>query len=297
MLLAGSLVMKRLLHRHVFGPGENMVGVLLPPTVAGTVVNAAIALSRKTAVNLNYTLSENDLNYCIKEAGIKHIITSGRFMEKLPFKLDAELVYAEDLKEKTTSLDKIVAGSQAFAMPVFLLERLHGLTKIRPDDCLGIIFTSGSTGEPKGVMLSQHNVMSNIQSTDALFHWRDTDSIMGIMPFFHSFGFTLSMWMTLTTDIRAVFHYNPIDARTIGKLCEEHQVSIMMGTPTFLRSYLKRCTPEQLKYLELVVVGAEKLPLEGELCGALRENADHRAIAARHAAMRNDGRRAGLGVC
>ncbi len=183
-------------------------------------------------------------------------------MEKLSFNLNAELVYAEDLKEKTTALDKIIGASQAFAMPTLLLERLHGLTKIRPDDVLGIIFTSGSTGEPKGVMLSQQNVMSNIDSTDALFHWKPSDSIMGIMPFFHSFGFTLSMWMTLTTDIRAVFHYNPIDARTIGKLCEEHHVSIMMGTPTFLRSYLKRCTPEQLKHLELAVVGAEKLPLE-----------------------------------
>lgn len=261
-LLAGSLMMKRILHRHVFGPDENTIGVLLPPTVAGTVINAAIALSRKIAVNLNYTLSEKDINHCIREAGIKHIITSRKFMEKLPFNLNAELVYAEDLKEKSTTLDKAVAGFQGFVMPTLILERWLGLTKIRQNDVLGIIFTSGSTGEPKGVMLSQRNVMSNIDSTDALFHWRPTDSIMGIMPFFHSFGFTLSMWMTLTTDIRAVFHYNPIDARTIGKLCEEHQVSIMMGTPTFLRSYLKRCTPEQLKWLELVVVGAEKLPLE-----------------------------------
>ncbi len=261
-LLAGSLVMKRLLYRHVFSPEENMVGVLLPPTVAGTVINAAIALSRKVAVNLNYTLSEKDVNYCIREAGLQHIITSRKFMEKLSFKLDANLVYAEDLKEKTTAADKLIAAAQAYLMPTFLLERLHGLTKIRPDDVLGIIFTSGSTGEPKGVMLSQNNVMSNIDSTDALFHWKSTDSIMGIMPFFHSFGFTLSLWMTLTTEIRAVFHFNPIDARTVGKLCEAHKVSILMGTPTFLRAYLKRCTPEQMAHLELAVVGAEKLPRE-----------------------------------
>lgn len=261
-LLAGSLVMKRLLKRHVFGPDENTIGVLLPPTVAGTVINAALALSRKVAVNLNYTLSEKDINHCIRTAGIKHIITSKRMMEKLSLDLDAELVYAEDLKEKTTSLDLAIAGMQAYAMPTFVLERLHGLTKIRPEDVLGIIFTSGSTGEPKGVMLSQNNVMSNIDATDALFHWKSTDSIMGVMPFFHSFGFTLSLWITLTTDIRAVFHHNPIDGRTVGKLCDQHNVSILMGTPTFLRAYLKRCTPEQMKHLELAVIGAEKLPRE-----------------------------------
>lgn len=261
-LLAASLVMKRLLKRHVFGPEENTVGVLFPPTVAGTVINAALALSKKVAVNLNYTLSEKDINYCIRAAGIKHIITSRKVMEKMPFQLEAELVYAEDLKEKTSGLDKAIAAAQAFVLPTFLLERLHGLTKIRPDDVLGIIFTSGSTGEPKGVMLSQNNVMSNIDATDALFHWKSTDSIMGVMPFFHSFGFTLSLWITLTTDIRAVFHHNPIDGRTVGKLCDQHNVSILMGTPTFLRAYLKRCTPEQMKYLELTVVGAEKLPRE-----------------------------------
>ena len=165
-------------------------------------------------------------------------------------------------KKKTSTFDKIVAGAEAYLLPTFFLERLHGLTKISADDVLGIIFTSGSTGEPKGVMLSQNNVMSNIDSTDALFHWKSTDSIMGVMPFFHSFGFTLSLWMTLTTEIRAVFHYNPIDARTVGKLCEKHHVSILMGTPTFLRAYVKRCTPEQMKDLDLAVVGAEKLPRE-----------------------------------
>ncbi|MCA9071509.1 MAG: AMP-binding protein, partial [Planctomycetaceae bacterium] len=211
---------------------------------------------------LNYTLGENDINHCIRAAGIKHIITSKKMMEKMSFNLDAELVFAEDLKEQMTSLDKGIAAAQAYAMTTYLLERFHGLTKIRPDDVLGIIFTSGSTGEPKGVMLSQNNVMSNIDSTDALIHWKSTDSIMGVMPFFHSFGFTLSLWMTLTTEIPAVFHHNPIDGRTVGKLCDQHNVSILMGTPTFLRAYLKRCTPEQMKNLELTVVGAEKLPRE-----------------------------------
>jgi acyl-[acyl-carrier-protein]-phospholipid O-acyltransferase/long-chain-fatty-acid--[acyl-carrier-protein] ligase len=259
-LLAGTLMFRRLLARKVIGADENMVGILLPPAVGSVLANAAVTLMKKVAVNLNYTLKNDDLNYCIKQCGIKHVLTSRKFIEKKPAELDAELIFLEDLKDQISTADKIIAGLQAFLMPLFLLERLLGLTSIKPDDLLTVIFTSGSTGEPKGVMLSHHNVGSNIRAVDQVFHITGSDVLIGILPFFHSFGYTGGLWLTLTLDPKAVFHFNPLDARTIGKLCEKHGVTIAMATPTFLRGFLKRCTPEQLKMLDLVIVGAEKLP-------------------------------------
>ena len=137
-----------------------------------------------------------------------------------------------------------------------------GMAGIKPDVLLPVIFPSGSTGEPKGFMLSHHNIGSNIDAVDQLFHITASDVLIGILPFFHSFGYTAGLWLTLTLDPKAVFHFNPLDARTIGKLCEKHGVTIAMATPTFLRGFLKRCTPEQMKMLDLVIVGAEKLPPE-----------------------------------
>ena len=55
---------------------------------------------------------------------------------------------------------------------------------------------------------------------------------------------------------------NPLDAKEIGKLAQQHGVSILFGTPTFLRGYLKRCEKEQFHRLDLAVVGAEKLPVD-----------------------------------
>ena len=259
-LLTGALAFRRVLNRGVIGSDEEMVGVLLPPSAGGAITNAALSLMGKVAVNLNYTLSDDVLNFCIKEAGIKHVITSQKFLEKKPMKLDAEVVFAEDLKEKITGGDKVASLISAFVEPIALLERRLGLTKIDPDSIMTIIFTSGSTGEPKGVMLSHRNVGSNIASANQLFQINANDTLLGILPFFHSFGFSLMLWLPLTLDPKGVYHFNPLDGRMVGKLCEKHKVTIIAATPTFLKTYLKRCTKEQMATMDVAIVGAEKLP-------------------------------------
>ena len=60
----------------------------------------ALALDRRISANLNYTVSSDVMNACIEQAGIKHVLTSRKFMDKMDFKLDAELVYLEDFKDK-----------------------------------------------------------------------------------------------------------------------------------------------------------------------------------------------------
>jgi acyl-[acyl-carrier-protein]-phospholipid O-acyltransferase/long-chain-fatty-acid--[acyl-carrier-protein] ligase len=83
---------------------------------------------------------------------------------------------------------------------------------------------------------------------------------MAILPMFHSFGYTGTLWTILSMDPKGVYHYNPLDARQIGQLCRRHRATILVATPTFLRPYLKRCQAEDLATLEVVFVGAEKLP-------------------------------------
>ena len=122
-----SLIFRRLLLRNVLADDERFVGVLLPPSVGAVLANAALALCRRVTVNLNYTVTSDILNYCIRESGIRHVLTSRRFMEKMNFDVDAELVYLEDLKEKLRLTDKIAGAAGAFAAPVWWLERRLGL--------------------------------------------------------------------------------------------------------------------------------------------------------------------------
>jgi acyl-[acyl-carrier-protein]-phospholipid O-acyltransferase/long-chain-fatty-acid--[acyl-carrier-protein] ligase len=84
---------------------------------------------------------------------------------------------------------------------------------------------------------------------------------LGILPFFHSFGFTVTLWGAMTLPSSACYHFNPLEPRQIGKLVEANKSTVVLATPTFLRTYLRRIEPEQFKSVEVVVVGAEKMPL------------------------------------
>jgi acyl-[acyl-carrier-protein]-phospholipid O-acyltransferase / long-chain-fatty-acid--[acyl-carrier-protein] ligase len=261
-LLTGALVLRRLLRRNLLGPDERTVGLLLPSSGAAVVANAALAIDRRVAVNLNYTASAEVVDDCIAQCGIRHVLSSRRVMERLKLDLHAELVYLEDLRQKATLADKAAAAAVAWLMPAWLLERWLGLTHVRPDDLLTIIFTSGSTGRPKGVMLSHGNIGSNVWAVDRLIRISPDDVLLGILPVFHAFGYTTTMWTVLTLPPKGVYHYSPLEAREVGKLCRAHGVTIMVTTPTFVRSYLRRCDPEEFASLEVVFTGAEKLSPE-----------------------------------
>jgi acyl-[acyl-carrier-protein]-phospholipid O-acyltransferase / long-chain-fatty-acid--[acyl-carrier-protein] ligase len=268
-LLAGTLAFRRLLRREVLAADEQYVGVLLPPSLGSVLSNTALTVDRRIAVNLNYTVSPDVMNACIAQCGIRQVLTSPRVMERLSMKIDAKLVFVEDLKRRITRTDKLAAAAQAWLVPIGMLERSLRLTEVRPDDVLTVMFTSGSTGRPKGVMLTHRNVGSNVESIDQIVHLTKHDVLLGVLPMFHSFGYTVTMWTVLSLNPKGVYHYTPLEARQIGKLCQKHQATILVATPTFLRSYLRRCEPEDLKSLDVVFVGAEKLP--GQLADAFEK--------------------------
>ena len=259
-LLVGALLFRKLLVSKVLRKDTQYVGLLVPPSVGGVLANTGLTLANKVTVNLNYTLTEDLVNFCIREAGIKQVLASRAFMEKRPMKLDAEVIFLEDLKKQITNFDRAVTFAIAKLMPAGLLSKMCGLDRVKADDPMTVIFTSGSTGEPKGVVLSQHNIGSNIDAVNELMRLTSTDVLLGVLPFFHSFGFTVTMWLPLCADPAAVYHFNPLDARVVGSLTEKFKCTILAATPTFLRSYLKRCTVEEMKSMNLVIVGAEKMP-------------------------------------
>ncbi len=261
-VLTRSLILRRLLRREVLGKDESMVGVLFPPSVGGLLTNAALTLDRRVAVNLNYTVSNEVMNECLEIAGIRHVLTSRKVMEKFDFDLKADVVYLEDLREKLRLADKLAGAAASWLLPSFVHERLLGLTRIQPDDLITLIFTSGSTGLPKGVMLTHDNIGSNVGGFSQVLHMDADDVLLGILPFFHSFGYTTTMWTALMLDPKCVYHFSPLEARPVGKLAQKHKATILLSSPTFLRTYTRRCEAEDFATLDAVITGAEKLPMD-----------------------------------
>lgn len=243
------------------GVRQKMVGLLLPPSVPGALVNFAAMLSGKVPVNLNYTVSEETLASCIQQCEIKTVISSKVFLDKLKLKVPCETILLEELAANPGFGEKLIAFLVALIFPVGLLERSLGRgKKVQLDDLATVIFSSGSTGEPKGVMLSHYNIGSNIEQLEQVFGLGKSDCVLGVLPFFHSFGFTGTLCLPAVVGVGAIYHPNPLDAKTIGPLVRQYSATFLLATPTFLQLYMRGCAPEDFGSLRVVMTGAEKLP-------------------------------------
>jgi acyl-[acyl-carrier-protein]-phospholipid O-acyltransferase/long-chain-fatty-acid--[acyl-carrier-protein] ligase len=239
-----------------------MVGLLLPPSVGGALANFAVMLMGKVPVNLNYTVSEETLGSCIRQCGIETVISSRAFLEKVKLKIPVRTVFLEDISAKPGLGERIVAFVNAW-LPVRWLEKSLGdaaATAPQIDDLATVIFSSGSTGDPKGVMLSHYNIGSNIAQLEQVFGLTPKDRVLGVLPFFHSFGFTGTLFLPAVIGVGAVYHSNPLDAKTVGPLVRDYRVTFLLATPTFLQLYTRGCAPEDFGSLRLILTGAEKLP-------------------------------------
>jgi len=248
---------------------NEMVGVLLPATCMASIINGSIMFAGKVPVNLNFTLSVEAFNSCIKQCQMNNIITSRKFLEKINLPETKQMVFLEDVNENISFIDKIKYLLISILPGVLIRFFYVDGDKQNIDDTATVIFSSGSTGQPKGVMLSHGNIFSNIEGFYQVFDVQPNDIVIGSLPFFHSFGFTATLCFPLGSGIGAVYHPNPMDAAIIGKLTQKYKATVIIGTPTFLSAYLRKCNKEQFKTLRFVVAGAEKL--KQQLADAFKE--------------------------
>jgi acyl-[acyl-carrier-protein]-phospholipid O-acyltransferase/long-chain-fatty-acid--[acyl-carrier-protein] ligase len=264
--LVGAMLFARLLEERT--RDQRMVGLLLPASVGGALANIAVLMAGRVPVNLNFTVGREALEAAVAQSGIRTIVTSRTFLAKASLPELPGMVFLEELRQKIGRGAKLAALLRARLLPSFWLRRRLG-GDLTSDALCTVVFSSGSTGVPKGVMITHANILANVDSLAQIFRMNPSDCFIGVLPFFHSFGLTGTLWFPMLQGGRVAYHPNPMDAKTIGELAAEHQARMLISTPTFCMSYLRRCTREQLGHLKYAIVGAEKL--RPQLTSAFRE--------------------------
>jgi acyl-[acyl-carrier-protein]-phospholipid O-acyltransferase/long-chain-fatty-acid--[acyl-carrier-protein] ligase len=258
-LLGAAAALSRYLRARFPDP---RIAIVLPASKGSMVANLAVTLAGKVPVDLNFTMGRAANESCCKRAELRVAITATPFIERVKDFPWPEHVLKLDELLPPLKRRILFWWGLSILLPARLLLRLLEVPKAGGHTEASLLFTSGSTGEPKGVVLSHRNVVGNVSQFCQLLDARKEDAILASLPFFHSFGSTVTLWYPLIEGVRIVTYPSPLEVAKNAALIERYKLTLLLATPTFLRGYLRKAEPHQLQSLRLVITGAEKLPLD-----------------------------------
>jgi acyl-[acyl-carrier-protein]-phospholipid O-acyltransferase/long-chain-fatty-acid--[acyl-carrier-protein] ligase len=258
-LLGAAVALSRYLRKEF--PDER-IAIILPASKGSMVANLAVTLADKVPVDLNFTIGRAANESCCKRANLRVAISATQFMERLKDFPWPERVLKLDELMPRMKRQIIFWWVMSILVPARLLLRILKIPKEGGHRESVLLFTSGSTGEPKGAVMSHRNVVGNVSQFRQLLDATKDDAILASLPFFHTFGSTVTLWYPLIEGVRIVTYPNPLEAVKNAALIERYKLTLLLATPTFLRGYLRKVEPDKLRSLRLVITGAEKLPLD-----------------------------------
>lgn len=259
------LALSRCLAKRFSKIPERRIGIVLPPGIGGMLANYACTLAGKIPVNLNFTLGRAQLESCLKTAKIETTITAGAMKTQLAgrfpdFPWTEKQIDILDALKSVPKTELLATLAQIIFCPAFILKKMWNVPANGGDDEATILFTSGSSGMPKATVISHKNILANCLQIDDYDILPTGTRLLCNLPIFHCFGFTTLLWFAATRDILAITTPSPLDLARNLQAIREERVNVMLSTPTFLRSYVKKAPQEYLETMRLVVSGAEKTP-------------------------------------
>ena len=239
-------------------PGKK-VGLMMPASASASIVYMATLFSGKTPVMYNWTVGVANMEHGISETGTHCIISAKALCSRVKEqgtdleKLNTEWLYLEDVAKHVSVGEKI----KAFGMAMFFAK---SLAKTHVNETAVILFTSGSEAKPKSVPLTHKNILTNLNDFSELISFKGNDSLLGMLPPFHSLGLAGTVVMPLCIGLRTVYHATPTESVILAKLIDAYETTILIGTPTFMNGILQTATKDQLESIRLMFTGAEKCP-------------------------------------
>lgn len=239
-------------------PGDR-IGIMLPASVSSTIIYLTVLFSGKTPVMYNWTVGRSNLAHGIDQTKTTHIISANALYKRIAEQgtdldsLETDWIFLEDVAASMSLPQKM----SALAKATFSAKTLEKSTVA---ETAAILFTSGSESMPKAVPLSHGNIIANLQDFSTMLSFCEDDSLLGMLPPFHSLGLTGTVILPVCLGLKTSYHPNPTESVTLAKLVGSFKTTTLIGTPTFINGILQVGNEEQLKSIRLVFTGAEKCP-------------------------------------
>jgi acyl-[acyl-carrier-protein]-phospholipid O-acyltransferase/long-chain-fatty-acid--[acyl-carrier-protein] ligase len=252
--LVAALVLARRLR--AYDPG--LLGIMLPNSAGSVLTILATLMSGRVPVMINYaTGAARNAEFAKRRCGLRTIITSEAFLKKIGCPFVDGMVTLEDLRERISIWDNLIAAIQALSPMAALRRAVHAGSE---DDTALVLFTSGSESDPKPVVLTHRSILFDVDAVSDAFDITKADVMMANLPFFHVLGQTANLWIPVCRGITMAVHASPLDYAAICRTAREERVTVMAGTPAFWWGYLRASQPGDFASLRIRVVGADKCP-------------------------------------
>jgi long-chain-fatty-acid--[acyl-carrier-protein] ligase len=203
---------------------------------------------------------------------IRHVVTSQRFIDRLGVEVEGvDFAYLEQIRGDVGRLEPVAALLSTYLFPGRWLRRVP---RADPDEPAVVLFTSGSESAPKAVPLTHRNLIANVRAGCEILQPTRTDTVLGFLPPFHSFGLTGNLLAALLTGLRMIHYPDPTDAAGLVRTIARYRATLLFSTPTFLSYMLARAKREDFESLRIIVTGAEKCPeTVWQACGEIAPQA------------------------
>jgi long-chain acyl-CoA synthetase len=122
-----------------------------------------------------------------------------------------------------------------------------------------MLYTSGTTGRPKAVMLSERNILDNVEGCRLATGFNSDQVMLAILPLFHAYGKTVTLLLPLITGATVVIPDRFVP-RAVLQTIEQHKVSCLVAVPSQYRLLTKEPADFDCSSLWLCISGAERLP-------------------------------------
>jgi len=243
---------------------KKRIGIAIPPCMLGFIVNYACVFAKIIPVNLNFTMGADAIKSCVETADIDCMISLQDIREKFvqtnqKFPWSEKYVDAREIvdsfdKELLKKLEKEIFD-ESLICKTFEIEK-----ETNNNNEATLIFTSGSEGKPKAAIITERNIIGNCLQVFYTKVFAKDDLLLANLPIFHCFGLLFEVWHMAICSQKTVTLFSPLDIKNNIKALREKRPTVMIGSPTFFRAYLKRANPEDLKSLRAAIAGAEKTP-------------------------------------